>query len=133
MPEIEPDSWLKLGVAADLTRHYSADQRDFMRLLALLLQDALPDETTLEQRGGLFAKKSLHRLTVSLGTNRYSLEDPGRGPLLATRTHIVKGIALKTEEVAMPEWIAELGAVLEERARGSEAAREALSRLVGNA
>jgi hypothetical protein len=66
-----------------------------------------------------------------LGDDRYILEDPGHGNLQATRTRIVRGIALKTETISVQEWVQELGSILDERARTSAAAREALSRLVG--
>jgi hypothetical protein len=127
----EQDGWLKFGVAAELSKKYAADQRDFFSMLALLLEGALPEETTIERRGGLFTKKTLHRIIITLGDNRYTIEDPGRGSLIATRTHIVRGIALKTETVAIPEWIDELAAALNERAQTSQAAREALERITG--
>jgi len=82
-------------------------------------------------KGGFFAKKTLHKVIVMLGENRYTLEDPGRGPLLASRTRIVRGIALKTESIPVETWVQELGAALDERARSSATAREALARLIG--
>lgn len=121
---------MKFSVAAELARSYAADQRDFFQGLALLLENALPEATEIERRGGFLSKKTLHRIVVTLGGNRYVLEDPGRGSLQASRTHIVRGIALKTEEIAVEEWIAELSALLEESAQSSAAAREALSRMV---
>ena len=127
----EDEGWLKLGVAAELARKYGQDQRDFLHMLAALLENVLPEATELEQQGGWFAKKTLHRIIVTLGEFRYTLEDPGHGSLLAARTRIVRGIALKTEEIPVHDWIAELGAALDERAKTSQAAREALSKLVG--
>jgi hypothetical protein len=130
MTKSQDPAWLEIGVAAELNRHYSRGAREFLELLALLLEDALPDETTVERRGGLLARKRVARLDVELDAYRYALEATGRGSLRATRTHIVRGIALKTEELAMPEWIAALGAALEARARNSAAAHEALARLL---
>jgi hypothetical protein len=96
-----------------------------------MLESALPDEAEIGRRGGLFSRKTVQRVAVTLGDNRYTLEDPGRGPLHASRTHIVRCISLKTEPITVEEWLAELGAALDERARTSAAAREALARLVG--
>ena len=96
-----------------------------------MLEAALPGEVDIVRHGGLFAKKTVQKVTVALGDNRYGLEDPGRGNLRATRIRVVRGIALKTEELPVQDWVAELGAFLDERARTSAAAREALSRLVG--
>ncbi|HZP82844.1 MAG TPA: hypothetical protein VFB21_14485 [Chthonomonadaceae bacterium] len=127
----EQQEWVKFGVAATLSKQYAADQRMFLELLAQMLESALPDEAEIGRRGGLFSKKTVQRVTVTLGDNRYTLEDPGRGPLRASRTHIVRGIALKTEPIPVEDWLKELGAALDERARTSAAAREALARLVG--
>jgi hypothetical protein len=127
----EEQEWFKFGVAATLAKQYAGDQREFLELLAQMLERALPDETQIERRGGFFAKKTLHKVIVMLGENRYTLEDPGRGPLLALRTRIVRGIALKTETIPVETWVQDLGAALDERARSSASAREALARLIG--
>lgn len=81
-------------------------------------------------RGGLFSKRSVKQVTTRLGEDRYSLEDPGHGPLRASFTHVVRGIALKTEEIPVTEWIARLGETLSEQARAAAAVHEALSRLI---
>jgi hypothetical protein len=127
----EQQEWVKFGVAATLSKQYAADQRQFLAALAQMLQRALPDETEVERKGGLFSKKTIHSVTVLLGGNRYALEDPGRGPLIAKRIQIVRGIALKTEEIPVEAWLAELGASLDERAKSSASAREALANMVG--
>ena len=127
----EEQEWFKFGVAATLAKQYSGDQRQFLELLAQMLERALPDETQIERRGGFFAKKTLHKVVVMLGENRYTLEDPGRGPLSALRTRIARGIALKTETISVETWVQELGTALDERARSSASAREALARLIG--
>ena len=126
----EPD-WLNLGVAAALGKQYATDQRTFLETLAVMLEGALPDEIQIERRGGLFAKKTVKRIVVTLDEFRYTLEDRGRGPLHATRTRIVRSIALKTEEITMDEWLADLGAALDHRAQSSAATREALARMIG--
>lgn len=122
---------LNLGVAAALGKQYAADQRTFLETLAPMLESALPDETVIERRGGLFARKTVQHIVVTLDEFRYTLADAGRGPLHASRTRIVRGIALKTEEVPMEEWLAGLGTALDQRANSSAAAREALARMIG--
>src|SRR4051812_44071522 len=96
-PESRLDEGLKLSLAAALSKQYAADSRSFLTALAQMLESALPDETEVRTRGGLFSKKHVHCVTTVLDGDRYSLEDPGHGPLRASRTHIVRGIALKTE------------------------------------
>lgn len=126
----EPE-WLKFGVAAALSRQYAADARQLLPLLAQMLEQALPGEASVDKRGSLFGPKHIWRLTLPLGENRYTIEDPGRGPLVATRTRVVRGIALKTEALSVEQWLGDLGAALDERARTSAQAREALARMVG--
>src|SRR5262249_10760053 len=127
----EQQEWMKFGIAATLSKQYAADQRVFLDLLATMLETALPAEAEIVKRGGLFSKNTIARVIVTFGDHRYSLEDPGRGPLQAFRTRIVRGIALKTDPLPVETWLADLSANLDERARSSAAAREALARLIG--
>ena len=129
--DFEQQDWMKFGVAATLGRQYAQDERQFLARLATLLQGALPGEVEVTQRGGLFSKKTVQSVAATLGENRYTLTDTGHGPLQAARTHIVRGIALKTEPVSVADWLTDVGAILDERVRASGAARAALERLVG--
>lgn len=130
MPDdLEGQGWARLGVAAALGREYAADNRAFLPFLAQLLQSAIPDETQVRTQG-LF-KKSIVGVSVDLGGTRYAIEDPGRGPLTAVRTQVVRGIALKSEPIAMPDCLAELETILEARAAENARARSALSGLLG--
>lgn len=130
MDDFENQDWVKFGVAAALTRQYGEDQRQFMDELARTLENAMPGEVELKRHGGLFSKKTLQAVSITLDDFRYSLEDQGYGPLHATRTKIVRGIALKTEEMTISDWLEAFGEALENRMHVSSAAREALSRLV---
>src|SRR5438477_10374790 len=131
MPDdIEQQDWLKLGVAAAFARQYAAEGRGFLESLAKKLGALLPEETEVK-RGGLFGSGPVRLVRIRLGDARYALEDPGRGPLRATRTRVVRGIALKTEEIPVEQWVSDLGDRLEEHARTSAAAHAALARLMG--
>jgi hypothetical protein len=130
MPDsFEDQSWAKFGVAAALSHEYAKDQRFFLELLVKTLQSALPDETEVAQRGVF--KKSFASVTVTLGDNRYTFEDPGKGAVKATRTHVVRGIALKNEPVAVEEALAEMGQALEQKMANDAKAREALAAMLG--
>ncbi len=129
--EFEQQEWVRIGVAAALAKQYAADQRAFLESLAQMLTHALPDQTEIERRGGLFARKTVSRVTVSLGDFQYQLEDAPHGDLRATLNHIVRGIVLKKEEIAVPQWVEEISAALEERAQTNAAAKDALQRLIG--
>jgi len=102
-----------------------------MELLGQMLESALPSQTEITHKGGLFSKKSVHRISVALGGYRYSLEENGTAPPIATRTQVVRGIALKSEDLSVQDWIDALGSTLDERAKESSEARDALNRLIG--
>ena len=129
--EFEEQEWLKFGVAAALSKQYGADQRAFLDLLAAMLERAMPEEAEVVKRGGMFSKRTVAKVIVTFGDNRYLLEDPGHGPLLAWRTRIVRGIAIKTEPIPVETWLEELSSNLDDRARTSATAREALARMIG--
>ncbi len=129
--DFEQQEWVKLGVAAALARQYTGDQRVFLQRLADMLSAALPHETIVGRKGGLFVRnKPVQRIDVNLGTDRYSLWDPGYGNLEAARVKVVRGIALKTESIPVPQMLEEISDTIESRAQNSQAIREALARLV---
>ena len=131
MPDaFEDQAWVRMGVASALDREYQSDQRSFLALLAQALEKALPGETELKH-AGFFSNKRIVSVSLLLANDRYTIEDPGRGPLRATRVHVVRGIAVKTEEIAMEQALAEIGEALDQRAKTSEAARNALASMLG--
>lgn len=127
--DLEDQGWARLGVAAALGREYAADGRAFLPFLVQLLEGAMPEETQVRTQG--FFKKSVVGVSVDLGGTRYVVEDPGRGGLAATRTQVVRGIALKTEPIAMADLLAELEVALEARAAENAGSRAALGKLLG--
>ena len=87
-----------VGVAGALAQAYAQDMRGFLPLLAIVLSGALPEETVIERKGGLFQReKPVRKVLVTLGDQIYTLEDLGHGPLSACRVKVVRGITLKTE------------------------------------
>lgn len=127
--DLEGQGWARLGVAAALGREYAADARAFLPYLARMLEGAMPDETEVRTQG--FFKKTIVGVGLDLGGTRYSVDDPGRGPLVAARTQVVRGIALKTEPLSLEECLAELERALENRARENASARRALGQMLG--
>jgi hypothetical protein len=109
-----------------------ADARDlavFLEVLAAKFAAALPSAVTVEHEGGILSRKRVKRLQVQLGEHRYELARAGSG-LEGRRSHSVRGITLKTEVLAIEDWIIALAQHLAEQARGSEKSREALDRLL---
>ena len=111
-----------------------ADARDlelFLEVLAAKLLGALPGNVGVEHEGGLFSRRRVKRLQVQLGEHRYELARTGGG-LEGRHSHAVRGITLKTEVLAIEDWIDGLSRHLAEHASGSEKAREAIGRLLDN-
>ncbi len=128
MDELEPA--IKMGVAANLARYYSEEGHDLLLSLARLLQDALGERVQIHRAGGFLSKKHPVGFAFTLGEWRYSLDDV-HGTLGAKRTHFVRGIALKSEDVPVAAWLEEVGMALEAEAQHNQAARDALSKWVG--
>jgi hypothetical protein len=108
-----------------------ADGQDvdaFFTVLATKLADALPDQVEV-RRGGLLGRGEPRALTVTLGDARYEAERDGR-VVRCLRRSVVRGIALKSEDLGVDAWIAALSADLLAAARESERARVALDALL---
>src|SRR5579859_5654147 len=118
-----------MGVAAALARQFSQEQREFLPLIARVLKDSTPDQVELIETG--MFKKSLRGVIVTTGDNRLTLEDPGRGPLQAGFTHVVRGIALKTERLSIEEWLSCVSEALERAAAENAEARRSLAKTLG--
>lgn len=125
----DPEGWERVGVSAALAKSYAEDEREFLALLGTLMESALGTETRIERRG-FFGGGSVQRIAIALDEYTYVIEDPGRGPLAATRKRVVRGVALKSEEMQVPEWIDALGAAIDARAATSQRARDALAKLI---
>jgi hypothetical protein len=116
-------------VAASL-RADATDLDAFVEALAVKLEGALPGQVDVERKGGLLgANKRVRRIEVALGDQRYELEFE-RGRVTCRRRSVVRGIALKTQELDLDAWIAALSQDLVEEAERSERGREALARLL---
>ena len=125
------EGFSEVGVAGALASAYARDARTFLPLLAQVLSAALPEETVVERKGGLFQReKPVRRVSVTLGDQNYTLEDLGRGPLLAQRVKVVRGITLKTESLPTEDWLADLSAHVAARAGQNERAFFALKTLL---
>ena len=133
----EPTDALEIAVAAAMAQQWAGDTREFLRLLADLLETALPVETTVT-RAGLFGgdKRPVRRVEATFSRDggitgtRYAIDDSGRGVLAPAKTQVVHGVALKTEPMAMEAWIAEVGAAIGGRAEQNKATRDALEQLL---
>jgi hypothetical protein len=129
MDNLDPEGWERVGVSAALAKSYAEDEREFLAVLGSLMESAFGTETRVDRRG-FFGGGAIQRIVIPLGDYTYVIEDPGRGPLSAARKRVVRGVALKSEEMQVPEWIDALGAAIEARATTSQRARDALAKLI---
>ena len=119
-----------LDLLAASLRADSGDLDAFVEALAVRLEGALPDQVEVERRGGLLGgRKRVRRIEVTLGDQRYEAEVE-RGRVTCRRRSVVRGIALKTQELDLDAWIAALSKDLVEEADRSERGRQALGRLL---
>jgi hypothetical protein len=117
-------------VAASL-RADSGDLETFVEALATKLEASFPGHVKVERRGSRFVPgaKPVRRISVPLGDSTFELEHDG-GRVACSRRAVVRGIALRTEELPLGDWIDALAAALVAEAASSEAARTALGTLL---
>ncbi len=126
----EPDESMRVEMLAASLRADATDLGAFMEALAAKLGGALPQRTRIERSGGMFSHNHpVRRISVNLGDWEYviTLE---HGGLAASRTHLVRGIALKSEAIGVDEWIETLAAELTLLAERSTQDSAALRRLL---
>jgi hypothetical protein len=109
----------------------AADGHAFLQALAARFEGALPNAVRVDRKHGIFSSDhSAKAVEVQAGADRYRMVDVGGGRLQAERTRVVRGIALKTEQLDVDTWIAALAQTLAAEAERSAEAQAALRRLL---
>jgi hypothetical protein len=122
-------AWEEIGVSAALAKSYASDQGSFLPMLVGLLEGAMPEVLEVERKPiRLFSKeKRIILLRLHLGDDTYMLQQPDPdGRLVGWHAKTVRGITLKTEQIPLDRWLTDVGAIITERAKESEAAAMAL-------
>ncbi len=128
MPDDDNDFEL---LAASL-RAETADLATFVEALAVKLQGALKGRTKVVRRriSMLSTKKRVHSIAVDFGDSQYLLDYDGQE--VETRVaKAVRGIKLKTEPLALEQWIESLAHAIAAEANDSAQGRQALERMLG--
>lgn len=108
------------------------DTYDLLKFLAVKLEGALPQQTTVRRGGWFLAKeRPVEEITLTLADLQFQLNREGRGVPTAKILKLVSGVVLKTTLVPIETWLQEIATVLVQESERSEAARNALSRFVG--
>jgi len=119
-----------LDLLASSLRADAGDTAAFLDALAARLEGAFPGQVEVERKGKLFGgAKHARRIAVRLGDVHYEIESAG-GALAARRRSVVRGIALKSEDLGVEAWIDSLSRDLLTLAESSERGRAALERLL---
>ena len=132
LPEPWHDSGSELDLAAASVRADRADTQAMIEALAVRLEEALPRMAVVKRRrvGGFRSKHTeVERIAVEMGDERFELAAAGGG-VQCLRTKVVRGIALKRDEVPVDRWIRELVDAVLSTATVGEQARTALEGLV---
>jgi hypothetical protein len=118
-------------LAASL-RADSVDLKAFVEALAAKLGDSFPQRVHIERKGGFLGGKSrVQRVAVTLGDSEYELRN-NEGQVTCQRRNVVRGIALKTEQLSLEQWIDALAGGLVDEAGKTESDRVALERMLSD-
>ena len=119
---------LNFDLLAAALRADSADMHAWIAALATKLAGALPNRVGVHH-GGLFGNGPVEGVSADLGNWRFALRLQ-HGQPVAERTHVVRGIALKSEAIAIDAWIDALSQALAEIAATSARERAAIMGLL---
>jgi hypothetical protein len=121
----------EFDLLASSLRADASDLGVFVEVLASKLELSFPESVRVERKGGglLGGEKRVRRLEVEIDDHRYELE-ADRGRVDCRRRTVVRGIALKNEELTLDEWIEALSRGLAAAAAETEQGRVALQRML---
>lgn len=118
----------ELDLVASALRADARDVDVFFDVLVAKLGAALPGQVEVE-RGGFLGRGKPDGVVISLGDSRYEARR-AKQRIVCARRQVVRGIALKTEELEVGAWIDALSADLVDAAASSDRARTALQGLL---
>ncbi len=125
----EPSQSMQVELFAASLRASYTDVGAFLETLAMKFSSALPSHTKVTRHAGLFSREHpVKEIAVTLGDTQYRMSRERQGPLLAQRSHIVRGIILSTEEISVERWIEGVAEGLARLAAESQLANAALTR-----
>jgi hypothetical protein len=122
-----PD-WESLGVAGALLSRYRQDQQALLDQLATFLESTLPQQTSVRRTLGVLGPRRTTSVSLELGSMRYELTQAKS--LEAQRTRVVRSVAVRTEPMAIEDWLTELSSALAAELERTGVGRQALERLL---
>jgi hypothetical protein len=119
---------LEVELLAASLRADTSDMQMWIAMLGTKLAGALPQRVRL-QRSGVFSNGAVKSMEIELGAWRLALRLEHGYPL-AERTHVVRGIALKTEQLPLDSWVSALCQGLADLAAASAREHAAIESLL---
>ena len=127
----EPSQSMQVELYAASLRADYTDAGAFLEALAVKFEGALPSHTKVTRSTSLFSReRPIKEMMVTLGDFQYRIGRERQGPLLAQRSHFVRGIVLSSEQVPVEQWIEEVAIALAQLAAHNQQAHMALSRFL---
>jgi signal transduction histidine kinase len=127
----EPSQSMQVELYAASLRSDYSDASAFLEALAAKFEGALPTHTKVTRRSSLFSReRPIQQIAVTLGEFQYRIGRDRSGPLLAQRSHFVRGIVLSSEQIPVEQWIEEVAEALAQLAAHNQQAHMALSRFL---
>jgi hypothetical protein len=128
----DPDpGGLGFDMLAASIRADASEMTSFLTVLGHKLFDALPGQVNCVRERKRFRESDrIKRVEVTLDELRFEVEENGAIPV-AMISHVVRGMKLRSDEVALDEWIERLSRKLAEFAAKSAQARNAIGGLLG--
>jgi hypothetical protein len=125
-----PDDAFDLDLAAATLISEGKDIEMLLRVLVKQLSDSLGPNLVVEREGGRFHKSDkIKSLDVQLGSDRFRAETD-KAALSCTVERTSGGVRIRSERLEMDEWLRRLLDKLKTEATHSQAARQALEKIV---
>jgi len=122
---------LQVEMFAASLRADTTDLKAFLEALAAKLEGSLPNQTQVMRQSSLFSREHpVKEIAVTLGDSQYRIVRERQGPIMTSRTKVVRGIVLKSDQIPMEQWIEELATGLAQESTRSAQARAALERFL---
>ncbi len=126
----QPEDRLDLDLATTALLAKEEDLPMLLKMLAGQLQASLADRLTVEREGGLIRKSdAIRSIDVAMGPDSFRAEVV-KGRVTCSIGHTSGGIRIRSEQVAVDEWLRRLLDSLRAEAAHSQRARQTLENIV---
>ena len=108
-------------------RRSNGDMHAFLEALAVRLEQSLPGMVQVQRkRDGLFARtQHVSSISLQLGNFQFVLQKEPAG-IKTSRTKIVRGVTLKSDDLSLADWLSAVDAELKTAAADAEKSHSVL-------